>query len=89
MGKLFTKGKTYTVGKTEDGRFTVGKVCVGEDFFKNHFEVENALDENYDDIYSATFKAKGFVNQMRKTYDDATIIQAVKACLKESKKYKR
>lgn len=89
MGKLFAKGKTYTVGKTEDGRFTVGKVCVGEDFFKNHFEVENALDENYDDIYSATFKAKGFVNQMRKTYDDATIIQAVKACLKESKKYKR
>lgn len=89
MGKLFTKGKTYTVGKAEDGRFTVGKVYVGEDFFKNHFEVENALDENYDDIYSATFKAKGFVNQMRKTYDDATIIQAVKACLKESKKQER
>lgn len=90
MGKLFTKGKTYTVGsKTEDGRFTVGKVYVGEDFFKNHFDVENALDENYDDIYSATFKAKGFVNQMRKTYDDATIIQAVKTCLKESKKYKK
>ena len=89
MGKLFAKGKTYTVGKTEDGRFTVGKVYVGEDFFKNHFEVENALDENYDDIYSATFKAKGFVNQMRKTYDDATIIQAVKTCLKESKKYER
>lgn len=86
MGKLFTKGKTYTVDKTEDGRFTVGKVCVGEDFFKNHFEVENALDENYDDIYSATFKAKGFVNQMRKTYDDATIIQAVEICLKGSKK---
>lgn len=89
MGKLFTKGKTYTVGKAEDGRFTVGKVYVGEDFFKNHFEVENALDENYDDIYSATFKAKGFVNQMRKTYDDATIIQAVETCLKESKKQER
>lgn len=89
MGKLFAKGKTYTVGKTEDGRFTVGKVYVGEDFFKNHFEVENALDENYDDIYSAAFKAKGFVNQMRKTYDDATIIQAVETCLKESKKQER
>lgn len=34
-------------------------------------------------------KQKVFVNQMRKTYDDATIIQAVKTCLKESKKYKR
>lgn len=86
MGKLFDKGRTYTVSKSEDGRTCVGKFCVGKEFFDNHFEVEDALDENYEDVYSATFQAKGFVNQMRKTYDDATIIQAVETCLKESKR---
>lgn len=86
MGKLFDKGRTYKVSKSEDGRICVGKVYVGKEFFDNHFEVEDALDENYEDIYSATFQAKGFVNQMRKTYDDDTIKMAVENCLKESKR---
>lgn len=87
MGRLFDKGRFYTIsGKTEDGRLTVGGIYVGEEFFKEHFELEESLDENYEDIYSATFKAKGFVNQMRKTYDDETIIMAVEKCLKESKR---
>lgn len=84
MGKLFDKGRTYKVSKSEDGRICVGKVYVGKEFFDSHFEVEDALDENYEDIYSATFQAKGFVNQMRKTYDDDTIKMAVENCLKES-----
>ena len=85
MGKLFDKGRSYTIsGKTDDGRLTVGGVHVGEEFFKEHFELEDSLDESYEDIYSATFKAKGFVNQMRKSYDDATIKMAVENCLKES-----
>ena len=86
MGKLFDKGRTYKVSKSEDGRICVGKVYVGKEFFDSHFEVEDALDENYEDIYSATFQAKGFVNQMRKTYDDDTIKMAVENCLKESKR---
>ena len=41
MGKLFDKGRTYTVSKSEDGRICVGKVYVGKEFFDSHFEVEN------------------------------------------------
>lgn len=40
------------------------------------------LDENYEDIHLAIFRAKGFVDQMRKYYDDATIKQAIETCLK-------
>lgn len=41
MGKLFDKGRSYKVSKSDDGRICVGKVYVGKEFFDSHFEVEN------------------------------------------------
>ena len=48
---------------------------------KLHKSDEESLDENYENIHSAIFRAKGFVDQMRKYYDDATIKQAIETCL--------
>lgn len=48
---------------------------------KLHKSGEESLDENYENIHSAIFRAKGFVDQMRKYYDDVTIKQAIETCL--------
>lgn len=48
---------------------------------KLHKSDEESLDENYENIHSAIFRAKGFIDQMRKYYDDVTIKQAIETCL--------